>query len=102
MGEASQLIPWKTLHQRHCNIGLLLHGCITPPFIPCQPPSNSPPSSTTNDGDGKRIYWTDVDTLPISSNTEQYEYVEELLGSGGSGVKMNDGTLVFPVEGIKS
>ncbi|PBJ68576.1 trans-sialidase [Trypanosoma cruzi cruzi] len=52
--------------------------------------------------DGKRIYWTDVDTLPISSNTEQYEYVAELLGSGGSGVKMNDGTLVFPVEGIKS
>ncbi|RNE99159.1 trans-sialidase [Trypanosoma cruzi] len=27
MGEASQLIPWKTLHQRHCIIGLLLHGC---------------------------------------------------------------------------
>ncbi|RNC34807.1 trans-sialidase [Trypanosoma cruzi] len=48
MGETSQLTPWKTLHQRHCNIGLLLLGCVTPPFTPCQPPSNSPPSSTTS------------------------------------------------------
>ncbi|RNC42542.1 trans-sialidase [Trypanosoma cruzi] len=47
MGETSQLIPWKTLHQRHCNIGLLLRGCVTSLFTPCQPPSNSPPSSTT-------------------------------------------------------
>ncbi|EAO00047.1 putative trans-sialidase, Group VI [Trypanosoma cruzi] len=55
--------------------------------------------SIVDDGDGKRIYWTDVDALPISSNTEQYGYVTELLGSGGSGVKMEDGTLVFPLEG---
>ncbi|RNF04812.1 trans-sialidase [Trypanosoma cruzi] len=48
MGEASQLIPWKTLHQRHCNIGLLLRGCVTSLFTPCQPPSNSPSSSTTS------------------------------------------------------
>ncbi|RNE95664.1 trans-sialidase [Trypanosoma cruzi] len=47
MVEASQLIPWKTLHQRHCNIGLLLRGCVTSLFTPCQPPSNSPPTSTT-------------------------------------------------------
>ncbi|EKF98851.1 trans-sialidase, putative, partial [Trypanosoma cruzi] len=26
----------------------------------------------------------------------------DLIGGGGSGVKMNDGTIVFPVEGIKS
>ncbi|RNE95962.1 putative trans-sialidase, partial [Trypanosoma cruzi] len=30
---------------------------------------------------------------------EQHEYVTAMLGSGGSGVKMNDGTLVFPMEG---
>ncbi|RNF04093.1 trans-sialidase [Trypanosoma cruzi] len=48
MGEASQLIPWKTLHQRHCIIGLLLRGCVTSLFTPRQPPSNSPPSSTTS------------------------------------------------------
>ncbi|RNC52952.1 trans-sialidase [Trypanosoma cruzi] len=47
MGETSQLTPWKTLHQHHCNIGLLLRGCVTSLFTPCQPPSNSPPSSTT-------------------------------------------------------
>ncbi|RNC38771.1 trans-sialidase [Trypanosoma cruzi] len=48
MGETSQLIPWKTLHQRHCNIGLLLRGRVTPPFTPCRPPFNSPSSSTTS------------------------------------------------------
>ncbi|RNC46996.1 trans-sialidase [Trypanosoma cruzi] len=46
MGETSRLIPWKTLHQLHCNIGLLLRGCVTSLFTPCQPPFNSPPSST--------------------------------------------------------
>ncbi|EAO00059.1 putative trans-sialidase, Group VI [Trypanosoma cruzi] len=55
--------------------------------------------SIVEDGRNKRIYWTDVDALPITSNTEQYGYVTELLGSGGSGVKMEDGTLVFPMEG---
>ncbi|EAN90850.1 putative trans-sialidase, Group V [Trypanosoma cruzi] len=55
---------------------------------------------SVDDGDrNKRIYWTDVDALPITSNTEQYGYVTVLLGSGGSGVKMKDGTLVFPMEG---
>ncbi|RNC32454.1 trans-sialidase, partial [Trypanosoma cruzi] len=47
MGETCQLIPWKTLHQRHCNIGLLLRGCVTSLFTPCQPPFNSPPSTTS-------------------------------------------------------
>ncbi|RNC35202.1 trans-sialidase [Trypanosoma cruzi] len=47
MGKKSRLIPWKTFHQRHCNIGLLLLGCVTSLFTPCQSPFNSPPSSTT-------------------------------------------------------
>ncbi|EAN94382.1 putative trans-sialidase, Group VI [Trypanosoma cruzi] len=55
--------------------------------------------SIVEDGRNKRIYWTDVDALPITSNTEQYGYVTAPLGSGGSGVKMEDGTLVFPMEG---
>ncbi|EKG01178.1 trans-sialidase, putative, partial [Trypanosoma cruzi] len=55
--------------------------------------------SIDEDGRNKRIYWTDVDALPITTNTEQYGYVRALTGGGGSGVKMNDGTLVFPMEG---
>ncbi|KAF8282274.1 putative trans-sialidase, Group VI [Trypanosoma cruzi] len=55
--------------------------------------------SIDEDGRNKRIYWTDVDALPITSNTEQYGYVTALTCGGGSGVKMNDGTLVFPMEG---
>ncbi|EKF99358.1 trans-sialidase, putative, partial [Trypanosoma cruzi] len=47
----------------------------------------------------KRICWNDIDAIPITSNTEQHEYVTAMLGSGGSGVKMEDGTLVFPMEG---
>ncbi|RNC35940.1 c71 surface protein [Trypanosoma cruzi] len=54
---------------------------------------------SVDDRDGKRIYWTDVDALPITSNSEQYGYVTAPLGNGGSGVKMEDGTLVFPMEG---
>ncbi|EAN99233.1 putative trans-sialidase, Group VI [Trypanosoma cruzi] len=54
--------------------------------------------SVDEDGRNKRIYWTDVDALPITSNTEQYGYVTAPLGSGGSGVKMEDGTLLFPME----
>ncbi|EKG02337.1 trans-sialidase, putative, partial [Trypanosoma cruzi] len=54
--------------------------------------------SIDEDGRNKRIYWTDVDALPITTNTEQYGYVRALTGGGGSGVKMNDGTLVFPME----
>ncbi|PBJ70435.1 trans-sialidase [Trypanosoma cruzi cruzi] len=55
--------------------------------------------SVDEDGRNKRIYWTDVDALPITTNTEQYGYVRALTCGGGSGVKMNDGTLVFPMEG---
>ncbi|RNC40956.1 amastigote surface protein 4 [Trypanosoma cruzi] len=50
----------------------------------------------------KRIYWNDVDALQSISNVQQQESLTDLIGGGGSGVKMKDGTLVFPVEGIKS
>ncbi|RNF04102.1 trans-sialidase [Trypanosoma cruzi] len=58
--------------------------------------------NVTGKDNEKRICWNDIDAIPITSNTEQYGYVTAMLGSGGSGVKMNDGTLVFPVEGMKA
>ncbi|KAF8284843.1 putative trans-sialidase, Group V [Trypanosoma cruzi] len=50
----------------------------------------------------KRIYWNDVDALPSIFSMQQQESLTDLIGGGGSGVKMRDGTIVFPVEGIKS
>ncbi|KAF8306883.1 putative trans-sialidase, Group VI [Trypanosoma cruzi] len=58
--------------------------------------------NVTGKDNEKRICWNDIDAIPITSNTEQYGYVTAMLGSGGSGVKMNDDTLVFPVEGMKA
>ncbi|PBJ80116.1 trans-sialidase [Trypanosoma cruzi cruzi] len=55
--------------------------------------------NVTGKDNEKRICWNDIDAIPITSNTEQHEYVTAMLGSGGSGVKMEDGTLVFPMEG---
>ncbi|PBJ77038.1 trans-sialidase [Trypanosoma cruzi cruzi] len=54
------------------------------------------------DKESKRIYWNDVDALQSISNMQQQGSLTDLIGGGGSGVKMHDGTLVFPVEGIKS
>ncbi|KAF5217529.1 hypothetical protein ECC02_009586 [Trypanosoma cruzi] len=50
----------------------------------------------------KRIHWNHIDALQSISNMQKEESLTDLIGGGGSGVKMNDGTLVFPVEGIKS
>ncbi|KAF8292005.1 putative trans-sialidase [Trypanosoma cruzi] len=49
----------------------------------------------------KRISWNDIDTLPTISNIQPKKYVTVPFGGGGSGVKMEDGTLVFPIEGKK-
>ncbi|EKF38876.1 trans-sialidase, putative, partial [Trypanosoma cruzi marinkellei] len=51
-------------------------------------------------GSTKRIYWNDIDALPSFSNIQQHDSLTDLIGGGGSGVKMKDGTLVLPVEGI--
>ncbi|EKF28338.1 trans-sialidase, putative, partial [Trypanosoma cruzi marinkellei] len=50
----------------------------------------------------KRIHWHDVDAIPSIADIQQNESLTDLIGGGGSGVKMEDGTLLFPVEGIKS
>ncbi|RNE98076.1 trans-sialidase, partial [Trypanosoma cruzi] len=50
----------------------------------------------------KRIHWNHIDDIQSISKMQKEESLTDLIGGGGSGVKMNDGTLVFPVEGIKS
>ncbi|ESS61683.1 trans-sialidase [Trypanosoma cruzi Dm28c] len=49
---------------------------------------------------GNKINWNDTDSLPCTLG-EKHESLTGLIGGGGSGVKMNDGTLAFPVEGTK-
>ncbi|RNE97592.1 amastigote surface protein 4 [Trypanosoma cruzi] len=59
--------------------------------------------NVNGDGDrNKRIYWNYIEALPSTSNIQRKESLEALIGGGGSGVKMNDDTLVFPVEGMKA
>ncbi|KAF8305116.1 putative trans-sialidase, Group V [Trypanosoma cruzi] len=54
-----------------------------------------------SDTEGKEIVWEDTDGLPCSSIVGLHESLTGEIGSGGSGVKMNDGTLVFPLEAVK-
>ncbi|KAF8277734.1 putative trans-sialidase, Group V [Trypanosoma cruzi] len=54
----------------------------------------------SGDGDNKKIDWKTTDGVPCTLG-EQHASLTGLIGGGGSGVKMNDGTLVFPVEGTK-
>ncbi|PBJ77906.1 trans-sialidase [Trypanosoma cruzi cruzi] len=49
----------------------------------------------------KRIYWSDTYGLPWAFFVKQHESLTQLINGGGSGVKTEDGTLVFPVEGTK-
>ncbi|EKF26375.1 trans-sialidase, putative, partial [Trypanosoma cruzi marinkellei] len=49
-----------------------------------------------------RIYWNDTDALTCTLFNQHHGSLAGLISSGGSGVKMNDGTLVFPVEGTKN
>ncbi|EKG03670.1 trans-sialidase, putative [Trypanosoma cruzi] len=52
-------------------------------------------------GSGKRIKWKNNNAVSKASLGEQLISWTELIGSGGSGVKMHDDTLVFFVEGTK-
>ncbi|KAF5215292.1 hypothetical protein ECC02_012021 [Trypanosoma cruzi] len=47
-----------------------------------------------------QIHWKETDGVPCTLG-DQHNFLERLIGGGGSGVKLNDGTLLFPVEGIK-
>ncbi|ESS55699.1 trans-sialidase [Trypanosoma cruzi Dm28c] len=48
----------------------------------------------------KQIDWKDTNAVPKTAFGE-HDSSMQLIGSGGSGVKLKDGTLVFPVEGTK-
>ncbi|KAF8278570.1 putative trans-sialidase, Group V [Trypanosoma cruzi] len=48
-----------------------------------------------------KIVWKDTESPPQRLFDKQLDSWTRLIGSGGSGVKMEDETLVFPVEGTK-
>ncbi|EKG02302.1 trans-sialidase, putative [Trypanosoma cruzi] len=54
-----------------------------------------------SDTEGKGIVWEDTDGLPCTSIVGLHKSLTGEIGSGGSGVKMDDGTLVFPLEAMK-
>ncbi|KAF8277463.1 putative trans-sialidase, Group V [Trypanosoma cruzi] len=47
-----------------------------------------------------QIHWKETDGVPCTIG-EEHNSLKRMIVGGGSGVKMNDGTLVFPVEGTK-
>ncbi|EKF99607.1 trans-sialidase, putative, partial [Trypanosoma cruzi] len=51
-------------------------------------------------GSGKRIKWKDNNAVSRISVGELDSWTR-LIGGGGSGIKMKDDTLLFPVEGSK-
>ncbi|KAF8278805.1 putative trans-sialidase, Group VI [Trypanosoma cruzi] len=51
-------------------------------------------------GGNKQILWKETGGVPCTMG-EQQNSLNRLIGGGGSGVKMEDGTLVLPVEGTK-
>ncbi|RNC40557.1 c71 surface protein [Trypanosoma cruzi] len=51
-------------------------------------------------GNNKKIHWKETDGVPCTLGDQQ-KTLSGLIGGGGSGVKMKDGTFVFPVEGKK-
>ncbi|PWV03393.1 putative trans-sialidase [Trypanosoma cruzi] len=50
--------------------------------------------------DGNKINWNDTDGVPCTLGAK-HESLSQLLVGGGSGVKLKDGKLVFPLEGTK-
>ncbi|KAF8291715.1 putative trans-sialidase, Group VI [Trypanosoma cruzi] len=52
------------------------------------------------EGGNKQILWKETGGLPCTLGYQQNS-LKRLIGGGGSGVKMEDGTIVFPVEGTK-
>ncbi|EAN93300.1 putative trans-sialidase [Trypanosoma cruzi] len=56
--------------------------------------------NVSGESSNKRIYWNGIDALQSTYNT-QHESLTRLIGGGGSGVKMEDGTFLFPVEATK-
>ncbi|PWV03232.1 putative trans-sialidase, Group V [Trypanosoma cruzi] len=57
--------------------------------------------SVSGDGTNNKIDWKDTESSPQRLFGAQLDSWTRLIGSGGSGVNMNDGTLALPVEGTK-
>ncbi|KAF8304739.1 putative trans-sialidase, Group V [Trypanosoma cruzi] len=51
-------------------------------------------------GNNNKIHWKETDGVPCTLG-EQQKTLTGLIGGGGSGVKMKDDTILFPVEGTK-
>ncbi|ESS62368.1 trans-sialidase [Trypanosoma cruzi Dm28c] len=49
---------------------------------------------------GKKILWKETDGLQCTMGDQQ-NHLKGLIGSSGSGVKMKDGTFLFPLEAMK-
>ncbi|KAF8301307.1 putative trans-sialidase, Group V [Trypanosoma cruzi] len=58
-------------------------------------------SVNSEDANNKKIDWKVTESSPQGLFEKQPDSWTRLIGSGGSGVKMHDETLVFPVEGTK-
>ncbi|KAF8278459.1 putative trans-sialidase, Group V [Trypanosoma cruzi] len=58
-------------------------------------------SVSGEDTSNNKIVWKDTESSPQKLFDAQLDSWTRLIGSGGSGVKMEDDTLVFPVEGTK-
>ncbi|EKF99948.1 trans-sialidase, putative, partial [Trypanosoma cruzi] len=56
--------------------------------------------TVSGDESNKQIDWKDTNAVPKTFD-EQLSSLTRLIGSGGSGVNLKDGTIVFPVEGTK-
>ncbi|KAF8303293.1 putative trans-sialidase, Group V [Trypanosoma cruzi] len=52
------------------------------------------------EGNNKKIDWKGTESSPQRLDTQSDSWTK-LIGSGGSGIETEDGTLVFPVEGTK-
>ncbi|EKF28162.1 trans-sialidase, putative,c71 surface protein, putative, partial [Trypanosoma cruzi marinkellei] len=57
--------------------------------------------NVSDEGGKNRILLNDTYFIPWTPDEEQLKSLTSVIGSGGAGVKMSDGTLVFPLEGTK-
>ncbi|KAF8300189.1 putative trans-sialidase, Group V [Trypanosoma cruzi] len=54
-----------------------------------------------SDEENKKIDWKDAHTLPCTFLNQEHKSWTRLTGGGGSGFTMEDGTLLFPVQGTR-
>ncbi|KAF8284486.1 putative trans-sialidase, Group V [Trypanosoma cruzi] len=57
--------------------------------------------SVEESGSEKRIQWNENQRLAGTFSADEHKCLTQLIGSGGSGIKTNDGAFLFPVEATK-